>query len=127
MIKFAKSLLVCAAITLAVGTSSSLASAAGSHIHTTANVEQSKAEVKKSPSTKLKVSKKSVRLKKEKSTTLTLKYGSKKVTSDADWSSDNTSIATVKNGKITAGTKAGKTKIKAKYKGKTVTVSVTVK
>ncbi|MNE36273.1 Bacterial Ig-like domain (group 2) [compost metagenome] len=48
------------------------------------------------------------------------------VTSAAVWTSSKSSVATVKNGQITAVSK-GSTSIKATYAGKTVTIRVTVK
>ncbi|WP_042163674.1 Ig-like domain-containing protein [Paenibacillus gorillae] len=49
----------------------------------------------------------------------------KDVTSQAEWTSGNSKIASVSQGKITA-ISAGKTKVTAKYNGKTVSISVDV-
>ncbi|MFF2090864.1 Ig domain-containing protein [Paenibacillus sp. NPDC058174] len=49
----------------------------------------------------------------------------KDVTSQAEWSSSNSKIASVSQGKITA-VAAGKTKVTAKYNGKTINISVDV-
>ncbi|MGD8190639.1 invasin domain 3-containing protein [Brevibacillus ginsengisoli] len=58
--------------------------------------------------------------------TATLMDGSEQsVTEEAEWSTTNENIAIVKNGLITA-VSAGKATIKAKYKGKTITISVRV-
>ncbi len=82
-------------------------------------------EAQKSTKAKLKPSTKKVTLKKGKSEEITLSYDGTDVTSKATWSTSDSKIATVKDGKITAVAK-GKTKVKAKYKGKTATISVTV-
>lgn len=48
----------------------------------------------------------------------------KDVSSDAVWKSQNTQIATVSNGVITAGATSGKTKVSVTYGGKTIFISV---
>lgn len=78
----------------------------------------------------VKANRNSVRLKENKTAAITVTAiyddGTKKeITSKADWQSQNSKIAIVENGVITA-LAAGRTKITASYGGKTVTINVTV-
>ncbi|MFD2371270.1 Ig domain-containing protein [Brevibacillus sp. GCM10020057] len=76
---------------------------------------------------KLEASDDEISLRKGEKETIKLKYDGKSVTgSSADWSTSKSSVATVSNGTVTAKAK-GTAVIKAKYKGETVEIEVTVK
>ncbi|WP_183192383.1 GLUG motif-containing protein [Brevibacillus fluminis] len=93
---------------------------------TEATIEVSKTKrIKRLSASKQKVT---IAAGKEQSIKLTARYqddSKKVVTEQAKWSSEDESIAVVKNGTI-IGQAKGKVKIQAKYQGKTVTIQVTV-
>ncbi|MGG3882602.1 hypothetical protein ABEV63_01040, partial [Brevibacillus panacihumi] len=83
------------------------------------------AAVKASSTLKASISKASMEKGDTKKVTLT--YGGSSISaSNATWKTSKSSVATVKNGTITAKGE-GKATITAKYSGKTVTIDVTVK
>jgi len=93
----------------------------------TAEYKSKEVEIKVTVSAStLKASKSSVSLKEGEEQKVSLTLNGKKLTaSKATWTSSNSSVATVKNGEITAKAK-GTATITAKYNGKEVKISVTV-